>query len=1016
MKCSRLFKIRRLTALIASALVVSVALGQNSGPSLRGKVTDAQGGLIPNAIVTVIDAAGKEKSTATNTTGQYSVSGLAPGVYTVRVSAPGFAVYENLAQISAGRAAGLDLNIQLSVATVKQEVTVTSETQALELSQENNSTALVLKGADLDALPDDPDDLQDALQALAGPSAGPNGGQFYIDGFEGDALPPKSSIREIRINQNPFSSEFDRLGFGRIEILTKPGTDKLRGSASFNYNNENLNSRNAFALTRSPFEARHIGGNLSGSLVEKKASYFLDFERRDIDENAIISARILDGNLNPTSFSQTVITPQRRTRFSPRFDLQLNDNNTLSVRYNFLQIGQDNQGVGNFSLASRAYNTGMTEHEINITETAVLSPRLINETRFGYEHRANRQQGDNSIAALNVLDSFISGGAQIGNSSNALGRWTLQNSTSWTAGNHSLKVGGRLRAFRLSDFSVSNFGGTFTFGGGVAPLLNDANQPVLDSTGNPVLASIGSLERYRRTLLFRQLGKSPSEIRALGGGATLFSIASGIPETDVNRVDFGGFIQDEWKLRSDFLLSLGLRYEIQNNISDKTNFAPRVSFAWSPGATAKSRPKTVIRGGFGLFYDRFSENLTLQAERLGGTEQQQFVVSNPDFFPTVPGIAALQGTASPQTTYRVAQNLRAPYSMQSALSIERQLPGNFTVSASYIHLRTLHVLSTRNINAPLPGTILANVPGSGVRPLGNVGNIFEYESGGVLNQNQLILGISSRFNRRLTLFGNYTLGKAESSSDGVSTFPANSYDLSGEYGRANFDVRHRFVLGGTIGAPWGISLNPFIIGSSGRPFNITTGRDSNGDTLFSDRPALATDPTKPGVVATRFGVFDPNPAPGQALIPRNFGEGPGFFVVTLRVSRTWGFGAIPERNPSARGAAGMAGGADGHPPAGGWAGGGGPGAGGPPHGPPGRGGRGAFGAGASTDKRYNLTFSVQAQNLLNHTNFGPVTGNLASPIFGLSNSTLGGFGFGGPGGGNQVAGNRRLELQLRLSF
>ncbi len=242
--------------------------------------------------------------------------------------------------------------------------------------------------------------------------------------------------------------------------------------------------------------------------------------------------------------------------------------------------------------------------------------------------------------------------------------------------------------------------------------------------------------------------------------------------------------------------------------------------------------------------------------------------------------------------------------------------------------------------------------------------------------------------------------------DGANTFPANQYDLSNEYGRSAIDVRHRFSLGGAINAlPWGIRLNPFLIANSGRPFNITTGRDSNGDTLFTERPALATDFAKPGVVATSLGVFDPNPAPGQAIIPRNFGSGPSFYTVNLRISRAFAFG--PEIAATGRGGRGGGGG-------GGRGGRGGGGGGG------GRGGRGGFGGGGAdggdseTGRRYNLNLSVNIQNLFNHTNLGTPVGNLSSTLFGQSTSTGGGF--GGGGGGNQAAGNRRIELQARFSF
>ena len=535
------------------------------------------------------------------------------------------------------------------------------------------------------------------------------------------------------------------------------------------------------------------------------------------------------------------------------------------------------------------------------------------------------------------------------------------------------------------------------------------------------MPQITSIERYRRTLLFQ--GKinpltnqlyTPAEIRALGGGATQFTIAGGNPEASISQVDFGAFVQDDWRVRPDLTLSLGLRYEAQTNIKTGLNFAPRLSFAWSPGANGQRQAKTVIRGGFGIFYDRISEDLSLQASRFNGTNQQQFLVTDPtvldqaqftfDGVTNVPTVESLTAFARPQTTWRMSDDLQAPYTIQSSISLERQLPGNWTFSATFINSRSLHLLRARNINAPLPGTFIPGVPGSGVYPLGNTSNIYEYESSGRLNQNQLLLGIGNRLNRTFSIFARYSLGKAESDTDGAGSFPANQYDLTSEWGRSSFDIRHRFIVGGTINAPWGLRLSPLVMLTSGRPFNITTGRDTNGDSLFTERPAFATDLTKPGVIVTRFGAFDPNPAPGQELIPRNYGEGPSFFNVNLGLSRTFGFGGKREdtANAAQGGGGGGRGGAGGG--GGGRRGGGGGGFGGG-----GRGGRG--GGGASSDSRYNLTFSVQVQNLLNTTNKGTPVGNLSSSLFGESLSTAGGF-----GGGNAAAGNRRVTGQIRFSF
>lgn len=974
---------------------------QQSLATLRGRVADEFGGLVVGAVVTIADQNGVEKTATTDGEGKYVFAGLAPGRYTLRASASGFAPYENPAvDVAAGINAPID--ITLNVAIEQVEVTVSTDTP-ITTEAENNAGAVVLRGSDLEALPDDPDDLAEALQALAGPSSGLNGGDTFIDGFTGGRLPPKESIREVRINRNPFSAEYDRLGFGRIEIFTKPGTDRFRGQAFFNFNDESLNSRSPFAPARAPFQSRRYGGNISGPLSAKRASFFLDVERREEDDNATVRAIILDPALNIVPFNAVILNPDRRTTFSPRLDYQLNSTNTMVARYSYSRSHTENAGVGDFNLPSRAYDTATTQHTFQLTETAVINQKIINETRFQFVRQRRQQEGLNALPTIRVSEAFTGGGSQIRLSLNDQDRYELQNYTSWTTGNHGLKAGARLRGIKIKDNAPQNFGGTYTFSGGAGPQLDSNNQIVLDATGQPILISLTSIERYRRTLLFLEQGLSPTAVRLRGGGATQFSISGGDPEAQVMQWDFSPFVQDDWRLRPNFTLSLGLRYETQTNISDLTNFAPRIAFAWSPGSGSAARqPTTVVRGGLGFFYDRVSENLTLQSNRSSGDEQQ-FIVSSSlpngtavlDRFPNIPSIAELAAFNIPRTTRRVADDLRAPYTMQASISVERQLPHNMTVSATYIAARTIHVLRSRNINAPLPGTVVPGVPGSGVRPFANVGNIFQYESSGRFNQNQFILNVNNRLSRNITLFANYVFNRANSDSDGTNSFPVNQYDLRGEYGRAAVDVRHRFFLGGSLNVlPWQIRMSPFVVLNSGRPFNITTGRDTNGDALFTERPAFATDLSKSGLVSTPFGIFDPNPTADQVIIPRNFGTGPSFFTVNLRLSRSFGFG----EEVSASGPAG-----------GGGRGGGGGGRGG---GGRGGGGGGAFGDAPGGGKRYNLTFSINVQNLLNHTNLGTPIGNLTSPLFGQSNTSAGGFGFGG----GQAAGNRRVELQLRFTF
>src|SRR6266404_2858910 len=633
--------------LLILVFCAGITLGQQGTGTLKGQVSDEFGGVIVGATVVAVNASGVEKTVTTNGEGNFVLSGLAPGKYAIRVRAIGFANYENAdVRSTAGRSE--QLNVTLKVTIEQQKVTVAVDSAGVSTEPENNLGATVIKGTDLESLPDDPDDLIAALQALAGPAVGPNGGQIYIDGFTGGALPPLASIREIRINSNPYSAEYDRPGFGRIEILTKPGTDRFRGQASFSFNNQALNSRNPFAPTRAPYMVRNYGGNLSGPITKKKASFFFDFEKRDINDDAVVNATILDSNLNIVPFAQTVATPNRRTTFSPRIDYQINAKNTLVGRYEY-EHSRGIGGVGGYNLDSRRYNTFSTQQTARVTETAIINKRTVNETRFQFNHQTSGDDANNSIPTISVQDAFTGGGSQIGLSSNIQNRWEGTNITSLSLGSHSIKFGGRLRDLRITSISPQNFGGTWTFAGS-------------RRTGNP--NALTSIQVYQITLQGLQQGKTAGQIRALGGGTTQFTIATGNPKTTVGQWDFGGFVQDDWKYRPNLTLSFGLRYENQDNIRSELNFAPRFGFAWAPGSSPQKPSKTTLRGGFGVFYDRVGENLTLTANRLNGINQQQFIVTDPTIlnsFPNVPSIATLMQFATPVSIYSLAKDLQAPY-------------------------------------------------------------------------------------------------------------------------------------------------------------------------------------------------------------------------------------------------------------------------------------------------------------------------------------------------------------------
>jgi hypothetical protein len=1047
---------KRLIACLALAIAVMAAslvvVNAQARATLRGSVKDEVGAVLVGATVTLTDASGAQKTATSGADGSFAFTGLTPGKYLIRAEATGFAQSDDI-DVDVTAARREPIVITLKIAEIQSEVKVESN-PPISTDPNSNGNQQVLTGKDIEALPDDPDELAAALQALAGPQVGPGGGQIFIDGFSGANLPPKESIREIRINQNPFAAENDQPS-GRIDILTKPGTDKFRGSLNLNFTDESLNSRNPFAVSsskRSPYQVRQYGGSVSGPIIKNKASFFLELNRNETDDNELIRATVLGPGFTIQQLGLGFLLPRRNTNISPRLEYAINSRNTFIARYSFNRNEAKNNGVGNFSLPERGFNFQSTNQNIQLTETAVLNAKTINETRFQFARNSNESLGTNTIPTLNVSAAFsgcavvAANCSSVGHAINERNSWELNNFTQIQHGMHTIKFGGRLRGVHIDDTSPGNFGGAWNITGGFGPQFDASNNPI---AGTNVL--LNSIERYRRTALIMSQGLTAQQqaycgaatvaqcIRFLGGGASQFSINSGNPNATVSQTDAGVYAQDDWRVRPNFTLSYGFRYENQTNINSKFNFAPRLAFAWSPGGGANSTkpPKMVIRGGAGLFYNRFSEGQTLLSRRFNGSNELQFVITDPsvilgrpptpaeqaanpsfsflNMFPTVPSSAQLQAVpATQQTIWRVAQNLQAPEFYLTGLQVERQLPKNFTATVGVYSLRISHAIRARDINAPLPPTFTT-------RPQPGLGDIYQFESSGKFHQKQMFVQLNSRLNPRISLSAGYFLSKTTNDTDGqggLSLLPMNSYDLSGEFGRATFDVRHRFTLFGTFNSPWWkLVFNPFIIMNSGPPFNITTGQDLNLDRAYNERPTFAQLNAFCTATPARCTSFDYSSTSDQ-FIPRNYGNGPGFWRVDMTVSRTFTWGGETARAAnSQRGGNTARGGAGGRGPSigagvpkvGGEGGGGGRG--------PGGAGPGGVGGGGGAGK-YSLNVSINAQNLFNHVNLAPPVGVLTSSNFGQSLGLAAGFGgpFGGGFGGGSGAGNRRIYLRLRFTF
>jgi hypothetical protein len=928
--------------------------GMQAGKTrVHGVVTDPDGALIPGATVTLTGNGPAVKATS-GSDGSYNAA-VNPGTYTVTVTMPGFATYTSPG-VAIGAVSGMTLNAKLQIGVQSQVITVSSNSVQLSVDPDSNASATVLTGKDLDALSDDPDELSDELTALAGPSAGPNGGQIYVDGFTGGQLPPKSSIREIRINQNPFSAEYDELGYGRVEVFTKPGTDKLHGNFQLNGNASSFNSANPLAQGYQPPYHTIFGfGNLTGPL-NKSASYNVGGSYRQIESDQFTNTSILalpaspttlcapgDATCIPTPYQVSTYFPQTRGDINPRLDLSLGSKNVLTTRYHYVTNSSSNDGVNNDNLPSTAYNTSSLSNILQMSDSENWNSKMITETRFEYEREHTSTTPLSTAPAVGVSGLFTGGGSAAQGVSDHQDHYEVQSYNSIQLKKNFIRFGGRLRATREAEDTGNLTNGSFTYA------------TVDDYTA-------GTPQQFRYNVV------NNHKI-----GDTL--------------ADLGMYAEDDWKVRPNFTLSYGFRYETQNHLADHHDIAPRVAFSYGL-FSGKGAPKTVIRGGFGMFYTRFAQTEVLTTEAENGVNTTAYTVENPsaacnpsatDF------ISACGATTASQTTYTAASNLRTPYIVEFAVGADQQVGRAGTISVNYLHSQGVHQFATQNIgyNFEDPAASTAQ---------------YQFFGEGVFKQNQLIVHGRVQTSKAISLFGYYSLNSAHGDTSGASSDITTPGNIEADYGRTTFDVKNRIFLAGSITLPKYIQLSPFFLGQSGTPYNITTGSDNNFDTFFNSRPDLVTGVAPNGGTIKSIagcGTFaQPGIVGGASVVPINYCTGPSEYTFNLRLTKTFGFGA--STRPKAGGPDGGPGGGGGHGDHGGGGHGGG-------------GGGGFGGGGTSTGKRYNLAFGVQVQNLFDTKDLSVPQSVLNSSNFGVSTQI-----YGGPY--TTTSALRRITLQTSFNF
>lgn len=783
-------------AIILTGAVASFSQATGGRSSVVGTVQDQAGATIVGAAVQLTDAANKQQSTTTDQSGRFEFKRIAPGKYQVQVTSPGFE--SNSVEVVVGSQPIAPLQVSLAIASLRQETTVTNAPAQITTEASDNKDTVVLSEQSLSNLPVFDQDYIGAMSRFLDPgSVGTGGVTLIVNGMEVNNLGVSpSAIKDIKINQDPYSAEFARPGRGRIEVTTKPGSPEYHGTFNFIFRDARLNARDPFALTRPPQQRRIYEGIFTGPIrSSKKTSFLLSASRKEEDLQSIVFAAGATGSIR-----ENVASPSRISQVAAQISHSLSATNTFSVRYSYLGEDFKNQGVGGTILAEAGSNSHNVEQEINYSQQTVFSPRLVNNFRLllGYERQTNVSVTNGR--RIVVQDAFTSGGAQADYLRTEY-HAQLMEMISYAKGKHLIKGG-----INIPDLSRRGFNNN------------------LNSLGTFYFSSIGDYLQ-RRPYSFTQ---------QQGNGHVVFL-----------EKQLGLFVQDEYHPRHNLMLSVGVRYDWQNYFHDKNNFGPRFSFAYAPGKTQK----TVLRGGAGVFYDRSGARPIQDILLFNGSRLRQYVLLNPGYPDPLNSGASL--TAQPVGMTRLDPTINLPYTFQYSAGIERQLRKLTSLAVTYLGSRGRDQFRSRDINAPLPPLYTA-------RPDAAIGVLREIEAAGRRSSDSLEVTLRGNVTRFFNGMAQYRLASAHDDTSGINYFPPNAYDLSGEWGRSDFDRRHRFELLGTINPGKLFNLGVSVSLYSGLPYTLTTGLDAFHTGTANARPAG---------------------------VPRNSLNGPGYADVDLRWSK-----------------------------------------------------------------------------------------------------------------------------------
>jgi hypothetical protein len=772
------------------ALLLALAA---AGATLTGVVVDPSGAPAPGIPVVLHPG---ERVAVTDYQGGFRFEDLPPGRYQLEVRGEHFKPVR--LAVNLGPASVRPLRIALRLAELRQAITVRDGATGLNVNPAENPDVVRLDLSLLKGLPVlDQDVLAAAALFLDAAQTGASGYSLVVDGMETDRPGvTASAIREVRINQNPYSAEFSRPGRGRLEITTAQGETAYHGEINFLLRDHRLDARNALAPERPRQRRRTLEGHLTGPLgPSRKLSFLAGASRQADDQESLVYAQTPAGLLR-----QQVPRPERDTELNFRLDYRPDPRRSLAWRYQMESDSTRGDDIGGFDLPEVGTDSCDRERALYFSFHTLHSPRWLHQfqarLRAEDERRAGRTR---SLPKIVVEDAFTGGGGQTDRRLRRL-RGELSELWSWSSLRHLLKAGASVRELDRADFrELSDRQGTFYF---------------------------SSLEDYAA-------GRPYSFARQSGEGRLLYWSYGA-----------AGFLQEDFRWRRNLTLGAGLRWERFTHPADGDNLAPRLSLAWAPGR----RPKTVLRAGAGLFYDRLDGGSVRDALLLDGVKLRRILIVNPGYPDPLAAGAAIR--TEPPATVRLAPELRAPYLIHYSLGFSRQLASRTTLTLTYTGLRGVKQFRSRDWNAPAPPDY--------ERPDRERATVRSIESSARLAGHSLEAGLRGRIAPWFEGAALYTLSRTFNDTEGPGRLPADSLDLSREWARADFDRRHRFHLAGKLSAARWFDLGLILRLESGAPFSLTTGRDANRDGSVRDRP--------PGV-------------------PRNSLQGPGLAVLDLRWAR-----------------------------------------------------------------------------------------------------------------------------------